>query len=291
VAFEMMSRMSRMTHVTPLPPTISREAAVEYLHDHAQMIELNPLVLRHEKTTPHAGADADEAENMVWHEITDEIQYIPGTPLKGEICYKAGFYDLSNGLQTHTFAAGGVDLRGKWTVGGSLPGEKRESVEIGSNKPREGLYIQEDVQLRCNILLTGFVKKNLKKSHATLVGGMISTLEKSESAKAAQATKQDSTGASSDAVSHANIQASRPALRADSGSAPSSYTQAPSCTCPMGSFDVHLESCALHPEFAPPAPLASNSERTSAPGQTSDAVIELDGHPVAAQDGRIAELE
>ena len=48
---------------------------------------------------------------MKWYALTDMIQYIPGTALKGEVTYKAGFFDLPRGLQTHCFAAGGVELQ------------------------------------------------------------------------------------------------------------------------------------------------------------------------------------
>lgn len=50
-----------------------------------------------------------------------------------------------------------------------MPHEKPEPVELGVNKPAEGLYIREDVDLRCNVFLANFVKRNLKKSHGTVV--------------------------------------------------------------------------------------------------------------------------
>ena len=34
---------------------------------------------------------------MHWYGITDEIVYVPGTKVKGETTYKAGFYDLPVG--------------------------------------------------------------------------------------------------------------------------------------------------------------------------------------------------
>lgn len=132
------------------------------------MIRLNPLVLRLQETTPPPNASADEY-NCAWYEITDEISYLPGGLYKGEVTYKACFNDLPNGIQTHTFAPAGLDLRGKWTVGGNEPGEPRETLELGTEAPREGLYVREDVDMRCNFLLTGFVKKNLTKAHKSVV--------------------------------------------------------------------------------------------------------------------------
>lgn len=159
---------SLFTSITPLPKGVTRAAAVSWLHNHVQMIRLNPLVLRLQESTPPPNASADEY-NCAWYEITDEISYLPGGLYKGEVTYKACFNDLPNGLQTHTFAPAGLDLRGKWTVGGNEPGEPRETLELGTEAPREGLYVREDVDMRCNFLLVGFVKKNLTKSHKTVV--------------------------------------------------------------------------------------------------------------------------
>jgi hypothetical protein len=113
------------------------------------MIRLNPLVIRLQETTPPPNAAADEY-NCAWYEITDEISYLPGGLYKGEVTYKACFNDLPNGIQTHTFAPAGLDLRGKWTVGGNEPGEPRETLELGMDAPREGLYVREDVDMPGN---------------------------------------------------------------------------------------------------------------------------------------------
>lgn len=55
-------------------------------------------------------------------------------------------------------------------MNGSLPGEPVERVEIGlKGAPLTGLYIREDVHMTCNIIMTPFVKKTLKESHAALI--------------------------------------------------------------------------------------------------------------------------
>jgi hypothetical protein len=164
---------SLITSITPLSSGTSRAAAVAFLHDHVRMIRLNPLVIRLQKTTPPPDASADEYD-CAWYEITDEISYLPGGLYKGEVTYKACFNNLPNGIQTHTFAPAGLDLRGKWIVGGNEPGEPREKLELGSDAPREGLYAREDVDMRCNFLLTGFVKKNLTKSHKVVMDKLAS---------------------------------------------------------------------------------------------------------------------
>lgn len=66
------------------------------------------------------------------------------------------------------YAPLGLDIRAKWSVGGSLPGEPKQPVELGLGIPREGLYIREDVKMKCNIMLVSFVKKTFKESHSKL---------------------------------------------------------------------------------------------------------------------------
>ena len=178
-----MLKRSLFTNITPLPATVSRETAVSQLHDHSSMIELNPIVLRHIQTTPPPNAPQDEASQMKWYEITDEIQYLPGTRLKGQTSYKAGFYNMPNGLQTHVFAPAGVDIQAKWSVGGNASGEEREPIEIGVDKPREGLYMREDVNLRCNVFLMNFVKRNLNKSHKVMVDSLLKKADLAEESK------------------------------------------------------------------------------------------------------------
>ncbi|KAI5359520.1 hypothetical protein Slin15195_G071470 [Septoria linicola] len=156
---------SHITHITPIPAGISRDAAVARLHDHAAMIQLNPLVIRQEPTDAPATATKDEAELGTWYSITDMINYLPGGIYKGEVSYKACFYNLRDGIQTHVFAPAGVDIKSKWSVGGNMPDEPREPSELGVNKPSEGLYIKEEIELRCNMFMGAFVKRNLQSSH------------------------------------------------------------------------------------------------------------------------------
>ncbi|KAL2009419.1 hypothetical protein VTN00DRAFT_5226 [Thermoascus crustaceus] len=168
-----MSKRSVFTTVTPLPHYITRETVVETLHNHSEMIELNPLVIHHARCKPPPVAPPDEF-HCIWYELTDKISYLPGGVLTGNVNYKACFYDLPRGLQTHVYASAGLDIRDKWSVCGNMPGEPREPVELGLvDAPREGLYLREDVDMRCNIVMTNFVKKTLKRAHAVLVERLI----------------------------------------------------------------------------------------------------------------------
>ncbi|PGH30627.1 hypothetical protein GX50_06621 [[Emmonsia] crescens] len=161
------------TTVTPLPSYIPRDIVIETLHAHSEMIELNPLVIRHKRCKAPPNAPPDEF-HCIWYELTDKIHYLPGGIIRGNVTYKACFHDLPRGLQTHIYAPTGLDIRNRWTVGGNMPGEPREPVELGlTNVPREGLFLREDVDMRCNFFAASFVKKTLKEAHAVLVERLI----------------------------------------------------------------------------------------------------------------------
>ncbi|KAE8376607.1 hypothetical protein BDV26DRAFT_265208 [Aspergillus bertholletiae] len=168
-----MYKRSVFTNVTPLPAYITRETVIEALHNHGEMIELNPLVIRHERCPPPHSAPADEF-HCIWYEMTDRISYLPGGLVKGHVSYSGCFYDLPRGLQTHIYAPTGLDIREKWSVCGNMPGEPREPVELGMpNAPREGLYLREDVNMRSQIWSTAFVKRTLQRAHSVLVDRLV----------------------------------------------------------------------------------------------------------------------
>lgn len=167
-----MAKRTVFTTISPLPIGVSREVVIDFLHNHTEMIDLNPLVIERHFINPPQNVDLDERK-CVWYSMTDRIDYLPGGKVSGDISYTCAFHDLPNGIQTHCRAPMGVDIRNKWTLNGSLPGEPSEPIEMGIGAPTSGLYLREDVDLRCNILMTSFVKRNLKKSHATLVSKLV----------------------------------------------------------------------------------------------------------------------
>lgn len=188
-----MSKRTVYTNITPLPPQVTRQIAVDELHDHGMMIKLNPLVINYERTTPHNNAPADEY-HCTWYEITDRVSYLPG--VKGQVKYKACFFDRPIGLQTHCYAPTGLDIKAKWSIGGNMPGEPREARELGVDTPRDGLYLREEVDMRCNIVMTSFVKKNLKNAHKVLVDRLLKKVEFVEEVHYHQAMSLSSTRSS-----------------------------------------------------------------------------------------------
>ncbi|KAF9881843.1 hypothetical protein CkaCkLH20_00989 [Colletotrichum karsti] len=171
-----MSKRTTFTTISPLPAGISREAVLDFLHNHLEMIDLNPLIKERHVISPPAHAPPEE-HSCVWYSLTDEISYLPGGLATGDVTYTCAFHDLPTGLQTHCYAPMGLEIRDKWTVAGSLPGEPIEPVELGIGAPLTGLYLREDVDMRCNVFTSSFVKKTLKKSHGQLVDRIKSKMQ------------------------------------------------------------------------------------------------------------------
>ena len=167
-----MSKRSHFTTVTALPAGITRETVLETLHNHVEMIDLNPLVTERHPIKPPSEATAEEY-HCQWYSVTDRVNYLPGGLYSGSVTFNACFHDLPDGLQSHIYAPMGLNMKGRWTIGGSLPGEPRQAVEIGLGMPKTGLWLREDVEMKVNMVMGGFVKKTTKKAHATLVQRLV----------------------------------------------------------------------------------------------------------------------
>lgn len=114
-----------------------------------------------------------EEYHCQWYSITDKVSYLPAGMYTGKVSFKACFHDLATGLQTHVYAPMGLDIKEKWTVGGNLPHEPVQPAELGIGAPLSGLYLREDIELKCNFIMTRFVRKTLKDSLATLVARLL----------------------------------------------------------------------------------------------------------------------
>lgn len=136
------------------------------------MIDLNPLVTERHPIKPPSEATAEEY-HCQWYSVTDKVNYLPGGLYSGSVTFNACFHDLPDGLQSHIYAPMGLDMKGRWTLGGSLPGEPRQAVEIGLGLPKTGLWLREDVEMKVNVVMGGFVKRTTKKAHSTLVQRLV----------------------------------------------------------------------------------------------------------------------
>ncbi|KAL5118821.1 hypothetical protein ACEQ8H_003324 [Pleosporales sp. CAS-2024a] len=167
-----MPKTTTFTTITPLPTGITRKSVLEMYQDHMAMIDLNPLVVERFKCKAPSYAPPEEYF-AAWYTIKDKVSYLPGGLAQGSVSYHACFHDTPEGLQTHVYAPLGLDIRGKWTIGGSLPGEPTPLALSGLNTPRHGLFIREDVTMTCSALLMRFVKRTFKDSHASLVQKLV----------------------------------------------------------------------------------------------------------------------
>jgi hypothetical protein len=174
----MFDKKTVYINITPIPQHIPRQLAVDLLHSHGEIITLNPLVTDYVPCKAPNSAPADEYYST-WYNISQRIQYVPGVGKigSGSIKFNGCFHDMPWGLQTHIYAPAGVDLRNKWRIAGNQPGEPREIAELGLGAPAEGLYLREDVEIRCNMAMTSFVKKETKAASKILVDRLIKKAE------------------------------------------------------------------------------------------------------------------
>lgn len=174
----MMKKKATYTNITPIPSFIPRQLAVDILHSHGEIIELNPLVTGFEPIKAPRDAPSDEYYST-WYEISQRIQFVPGIGKlgSGSIKFNGCFHDMPWGLQTHTYAPGGVDLRNKWQICGNQPDEEPVQRELGIGAPPEGLYLREDIEIKCNVTMINFVKKELKAASKVLVDRLIKKAE------------------------------------------------------------------------------------------------------------------
>ncbi|KAL1839057.1 hypothetical protein VTJ49DRAFT_1921 [Mycothermus thermophilus] len=242
-----MSKRTVFTTITPLPPGVTRQVVLDFLHDHVEMIDLNPLVKeRHPiPTPPHA--EPDEV-NCKWFSLTDKISYLPG--VNGDVTYTCAFNALPTGVQTHCYAPAGLNIRERWTVGGFLPGEPRQPVELGLKVPPTGLYLREDVDMRCNVIMTSFVKKTLKRSHATLVERL-----------KIRAEIAASSGTSGNAYASSSNSSGRNSRSSDSSDVSSMTTPRAELDATIPSQPYHPNPLSYHPvsTFDPPSRASSFS--------------------------------
>ncbi|KAK3899917.1 hypothetical protein C8A05DRAFT_17720 [Staphylotrichum tortipilum] len=178
----MLRKKDTVTVITPIPGFIPRQLAIDILHSHAEVITLNPLVLSHKAIPAPHNAETDEYYST-WYEITERIQFLPGIGKMGAstIKFNGCFHDMPWGLQTHIYAPMNVDLRNKYCIAGNQPGvEPPEIPEIGLKSlgaPSDGLYLREDIEIKCNITVMSFVKSQLKKAGGEMVSRIIKKAE------------------------------------------------------------------------------------------------------------------
>ncbi|PHH69813.1 hypothetical protein CDD80_6471 [Ophiocordyceps camponoti-rufipedis] len=171
-----LRRKVAYTVVTPIPGFIPRQLALDILHAHSEVITLNPLVLSHRPVPAPRTAATDEYYST-WYEIVERIQCLPG--VGGTISFVGCFHDMPWGLQTHVYAPMGIDLRNRYRIAGNQPGIEPPDAhrELGLDAPADGLYLREDIEIRCNFALTSFVRAQLKAASKEMIRRFIKKAE------------------------------------------------------------------------------------------------------------------
>jgi hypothetical protein len=174
----MMKKKDVYTNITALPSFIPRQLALDILHSHSEIITLNPLVIEHHAIPAPRDAPAEEYYSS-WYEISERLQFVPGIGKlgAGKLTFRGCFHDVPWGVQTHIYVPMGVDLRHNYRIAGNQPGEPPEHRELGIGAPASGLYLREDIEVRCNITMISFVKSNLKSATKVLVDRLIKKAE------------------------------------------------------------------------------------------------------------------
>lgn len=70
-----------------------------------------------------------------------------------------------------------IDMRNNWRICGNQPGEPPEVKELGIKAPAEGLYLREDIEIKCNVTMVSFVKSQMKSASKVMVDRMIKKAE------------------------------------------------------------------------------------------------------------------
>lgn len=178
----MLRKKDTFTVITPIPGFIPRQLAIDILHSHSEVITLNPLVIDHKPIAAPQNAETDEYYST-WYEITERLQLVPGIGKMGSstIKFNGCFHDMPWGLQTHVYAPMNIDMRSTYRIAGNQPGvEPPEVPEIGLKAlgvPSDGLYLREDIEIKCNVTMVSYVRSQMKKASAEMVQRMIKKAE------------------------------------------------------------------------------------------------------------------
>ncbi|KKF93647.1 hypothetical protein CFO_g4001 [Ceratocystis platani] len=166
-----MSKRTVFTAIVPVPAGISREIVLAFLHSPEEMVRTSPLVVSHKPIRAPANCPADERD-CTWFQLRGKGWHLPGSnKMTGDSSYTVALQSTPIGCTVHLYAPMNIDIRSTWMLGGRLPGEydrRSDGYSAPEGAPASGLYLREDVEIRCHSLMTGYVKKHIKKSHNSI---------------------------------------------------------------------------------------------------------------------------
>ncbi|KAL4746796.1 hypothetical protein BDW72DRAFT_28312 [Aspergillus terricola var. indicus] len=178
----MLRKKEAYTTITPIPPSVPRQLAIDILHSHSEIITLSPLVLSHHPVKAPRNAPAEEYY-LTWYEITERVQYVPGMGRlgSGKISFKGCFHDEAWGLVTHVYAPLGIDLRHRYRIVDSTDESVLDSGAKESpptpGEAGKSLYLSVDTDMECNITLMPLVKGQQRAALKALIDRFVKKAE------------------------------------------------------------------------------------------------------------------
>ncbi|KAL9113347.1 MAG: hypothetical protein Q9227_002388 [Pyrenula ochraceoflavens] len=169
------SARAQISHSSsPSPPSAIYSRALSLLHEHSNIITLNPLVTSHHPISPDSSStllppptdssspDPETSSLSPWkaYAITDTKPLLCGL-YNAKIPYKAYFRNNSDGYDSVVQAGFGVTIHGSWTLN-HLP-----ATQEGEE---EGVRLVEEARIKCPRVVAGTVKGELESSHRVLHG-------------------------------------------------------------------------------------------------------------------------
>jgi hypothetical protein len=171
-----------------VPPSVTREALLSYLHDHGRMLLSQPNVSSYkEQSRPSSSSPSvhktgntqsrSGPESITGHGFLDEAlmrvyEIKEDVPLIGAIHFKAAFQNEPDGLKTVAAAPMGLIMKEHYQVvePGFADSEKHEATVS------TGRLLVETCHITVNMLVMPFVEWQFKKAHEIMLDKIINEL-------------------------------------------------------------------------------------------------------------------
>ncbi|KAH7368312.1 hypothetical protein B0T11DRAFT_62820 [Plectosphaerella cucumerina] len=154
-----------LSHVSALPPPITREAAIAMLHNHEHFISCSPNNPKREPAPapsppPELPAGVVGLRPTDFFRVTEVVHALPAGLWDSDVISTYEFTDIEDGLFVRIRSPLNVLLETFWRV--------RDGAA--------GLEVVEDVTMKCSRLLIGVVKGacdgNWPKIHENMIAGI-----------------------------------------------------------------------------------------------------------------------
>ncbi|KAI2615626.1 hypothetical protein GGR54DRAFT_259842 [Hypoxylon sp. NC1633] len=181
---------TKLVNASPIPSTVSKEAAVALLHDHAFFLQCDPHYVSHRALPQTLPANTENDAETVADRVAaarreyqlpatleplgepavklyEVVDHLPNPVWSSSVVSKEEFVDVADGLWVRIRSPLAVVMETRWFV--------RERK--GGDGEGLGLELVEDLDISCSKLLLGIVKAqvvgNWEGIHKKLIGKMV----------------------------------------------------------------------------------------------------------------------